>query len=75
MDRHRVEHPLYRRVARLAGDHRIVGHPLHDLKGVTLLAPVLVNRHRFRKYSLGCLGTLDGRVPRARRLVRRGSRG
>ena len=46
-----MEDPLDRRLARLAGDDRTVGHPLHDLERVATLTPVLVDRHRFTKYS------------------------
>src|SRR5205085_3309187 len=55
VDRDRVEHPLHRCLAGPAREHGIVGHALHHLEGVALLAAVLVDRHRFRKYSPGCL--------------------
>src|ERR1700759_5250339 len=51
MHRDRVKHPLHLGAADLALGHRIVADPLHDLELMALLAPVLVNRHRFREYS------------------------
>jgi hypothetical protein len=46
-----VKHTLHLGAADLALGHRIVAHPLHDLELMALLAPVLVNGHRFREYS------------------------
>ncbi len=54
---------LHGRGARLAADHRVVAHPLHNFELVPLLAPVLIDRHRFTKYSRRILGTLKPRVP------------
>src|SRR4051812_18427165 len=46
-----VEHALDGRAALLAGLHRVVAHPLHDLERVVDLAAVLVDGHR-----RGCYG-------------------
>jgi hypothetical protein len=51
VDRDRVEYPLDLGAAHLTFGHGIVADPLHDLELVALLAPVLVDGHRFREYS------------------------
>ena len=48
-----MEHAGDRRFARLAGLDRVVAHALQDLERMSLLTPVLVDRHSFKKYSLG----------------------
>ena len=50
MHRDGVEHALDRRSAGGALGDRVVGHALHHLEGVALLAAVLVDRHRRAEY-------------------------
>jgi hypothetical protein len=51
MHGNRVKDALHLGAADLALGHLIVADPLHDLELMALLAPVLVNGHRFREYS------------------------
>src|SRR4051812_48193970 len=50
VDRDGVEHPHDRRTALLAGGHGRVGHLLHDLEQMPVLAAVLVDRHAAAEY-------------------------
>ena len=55
-----MEHARDRGRARLAGLDGVVAHALHDLERVSLLAPVLVDRHRFTKYRRRVLALSRG---------------
>jgi hypothetical protein len=48
--RHGMEDPLHWGVTGLAGGDGSVGHPLHDLEEMPVVAPVFVDRHRAQQY-------------------------
>src|SRR3954454_15301019 len=70
VDGDRVEDPADRRLAGLTRCDRIVGHALHHLELVPVVAAVFVDRHRFTEYRNGPMTdvtTMDTIVALAKR--------